>query len=150
VTQLTDDLLSELTPAEREIAERAEKATPGPWRSMRDGNQYIGARMRGDNYEHCFGASRIDGIKRPWNPFRMIAFGWRPEEMEDVVLKDDDADFVAAARTDVPYLLSVVAKQRKAMKEAWEICFGIPSGGVKWPLTPEYWARLRVLLKGEE
>lgn len=72
----------------------SQAATPGMWRSMRDGNQYLEASYMPT--AKCVGASRIDGPKRPWNPHALIAFGFKPEEYEKVRMTDADADFVCA------------------------------------------------------
>lgn len=75
-----------------ELRTLSDAATPGMWRSMRDGNQYLEtAYLPAAKY---VGASRIDGPKRPWNPHTAIAFGIRAEAQETVRFTDADADFV--------------------------------------------------------
>jgi hypothetical protein len=69
-------------------------ATPGKWRSMREGNQFVDTSYLPT--AKCVGASRIDGPKRPWNPHALITFGFKPEEYEKVRMTDADADFVCA------------------------------------------------------
>lgn len=93
------------------IEERVNAATAGPWKSWRDGNQFIGHRSDNDTMNTCVGASIVKGIFRPWNPAAMIAFGWKPEENEVCRFKDDDADFIAHSRQDVPALLSHIKEQ---------------------------------------
>jgi len=88
------------------IRERESKATKGPWRSMREGNQYVEAR-----YLPCIklvGASRIDGIQRPWNPYAYVQFGMKAETHEVARFIDEDADFIANARQDIPDLLAEI------------------------------------------
>ena len=95
------------------IEERAAKATPGPWRSMRDGNQYIETRYLPT--AKCVGASRIQELPRPWNPHAAIAFGQTAESHEVSRFLDSDADFIAHARTDIPALCQEVRELRLAL-----------------------------------
>lgn len=88
------------------IEERAAKASPGPWRSMRDGNQYINTRYMPT--ARLVGASRVDGVVRPWNPHALLARGFTPDEYETARFLDADADFIAHARDDIPYLLAAL------------------------------------------
>ena len=81
-------------------------ATPGTWRSMRDGNQFLNTSYMPT--ATVVGASRIDGPKRPWNPHALIAFGFTPKEYETVRLKDADADFICAL---VNWVRSVIEEQ---------------------------------------
>lgn len=106
---LSDDTL-------REIEERCEKATPGPWRSMRDGNQYVKTDYMPT--AHCVGASTVEGLVRPWNPHRYVSFGFRPQEFETARFLDEDADFIAAARSDLPLLLAEVRRLREELESA--------------------------------
>jgi hypothetical protein len=99
--QLTDERL-------REIEERAAKASPGPWRSLRDGNQYIQTSYLPT--AKCVGASRVEGLVRPWNPHGLLAFGFKPSEYETARFLDADADFVAHAREDIPALIAEVGR----------------------------------------
>lgn len=78
------------------IRERAAKATAGPWRSLRDGNQYIDD----GHATHIVGASRIEELPRP--------FHWSPHHTDKPQVSrflDADADFIAHAREDIPELL---------------------------------------------
>ena len=88
------------------VAQRAEAATKGPWVSMRDGNQYVNTRYLPT--AQVVGASRVDGIVRPWNPHALIAFGFKPQEYETARFHDADADFIAHARTDLPRLVQML------------------------------------------
>ena len=78
-----------------ELKQLSESATPGEWRSMRDGNQYLGTSYMPT--AKLVGASRVIGPKRPWNPHSAIAFGIRAEAQETVRFTDEDADFVCGA-----------------------------------------------------
>jgi len=107
MTQLTEDELSDI--------ERLEKAaTPGPWQSLRDGNQYV--KVETDNLPSAelVGASRVDGLVRPWNPHALIALGFKPGEHETARFLDVDADFIAASRTIVPKMAAAIWKLREA------------------------------------
>lgn len=94
------------------IVALAEKATPGPYRSMRDGNQYLETRY----IPTCklVGASRIDGLKRPWNPHAAIAFGLKAEDHEIVRFTDEDADYIAACSPET--ILALCNAVRCAME----------------------------------
>ena len=88
-----------LTPDDLEQLETlAKAATPAPWTSLRDGNQYI---TKGYiPAARCVGASRIEGLTRPWNPHAAIAFGLNAEAHEVVRFLDADAAFIAACSPD--------------------------------------------------
>lgn len=90
----------------------SEKATPGPWRSMRDGNQYIKTDYMPT--AKLVGASRLDGLLRPWNPHAYIAFGFKPREFETVRLLDEDADFIEAAHNAIPALVALLSRLQEA------------------------------------
>jgi len=97
-----------------EISERAKKASPAPWRAMADGNQYIKT-----NYIPAavvVAAARVDGLVRPWNPHALLAFGFKPEEYETARFLSDDADFIAAARNDVPDMASEIVRLRLVLR----------------------------------
>ena len=98
------------------IRKRCDAATRGPWRSMRQGNQYIET-----NYMptcKCVGASVVEGIKRPWKPYAAIRFGIKAEQHEEARFKDKDADFIAHAREDIPELLDEVERLRALLRES--------------------------------
>lgn len=107
--------MTALTPTRRqEIEELRSRVTPGPWRSMRDGNQYINVEMdprKGKNTifpagrGQLVGASRIAGLPRPWNPW-WVGDSCSPETQETTRLRDEDADFIAAAPQMVDDLLA--------------------------------------------
>jgi hypothetical protein len=98
-----------------ELAEKYEKATPGPWRSFRDGNQYIETRYMPT--AKCVGASRLDGVVRPWNPHSYVAFGLKAEEHETARFLDADADCIAAIHSAFPALLFMARRAAKAEGE---------------------------------
>ena len=99
-----------MTPAQLSTLEKlARGATAGPWRSMRDGNQYLGTRYMPT--ARCVGASRVEGLLRPWNPHAAIAFGQPATEHEVVRLLDADADYIAACSPEV--ILALIAAVRK-------------------------------------
>jgi hypothetical protein len=88
-----------------QIRTRMQAASRGPWRSMRDGNQYLD----GDRNK-LVGASRVDGLKRPWNPW----FVKSALELESVSrFKDEDADFIANAREDIHWLLEQLSLKQQ-------------------------------------
>lgn len=88
------------------LLEICEKASSG-WRSMRDGNQYIG--------DLIVGASRVEGLLRPWNRHYVVP----AEKLEDVSrFVDEDADFIAAARTALPDALREIQRLTLAMATA--------------------------------
>lgn len=101
---------------------RLEKAaTPGPWQSMRDGNQYIDP--LGPTAE-CVGASRLVPVVRPWNPYAYVRFGFKPDELEKPRFLDADADLIAAARNALPALLDhieTLTAERDAMGQKWGV-----------------------------
>jgi hypothetical protein len=97
------------------IRQRAEAATPGPWLSLRDGNQRINTHYLPT--AKLVGASRIVGPVRPWNPYAYIARGFTPEEFETVRFVDEDADFVAHAREDIPSLVAYAEALEEALRE---------------------------------
>lgn len=87
-----------------QIRERLAATTPGQWRSMNEGNQYLGTHYLPT--AKLVGASRVDGLPRPWNPHAMVAFmKLDPAEVSRFV--DADADFIAMSREDMAFLLSL-------------------------------------------
>lgn len=98
------------------IEERAAKASPGPWRSMRDGNQRINTKYLPT--AKLVGASRVDGLVRPWNPYALLASGFKPEEYETARFLDEDADFIARAREDIPALIAEVRRLQSELLAA--------------------------------
>lgn len=106
------------------IKERLSAASQGPWRAMRDGNQYVGVELdgrKGKNVIHpagrgtLVGASHVEGLVRPWNPW-WVGDSTSPETQETVRLKDADADFVAAAPRDIAALIEEVERLRISLR----------------------------------
>lgn len=96
------------------LRELLAKATPRPWRAMRDGNQYVNATYLPT--AKLVGASRIEGPRRPWNPHAYIAYGFKPTEFETVRFVDEDADLIAAAVNALPALLDEVERLRRVVE----------------------------------
>lgn len=98
-----------MTDTERiaEIREREQSATPGPWR-VRAGNVYHPTNVATDEAE-------------PWTMCEIIP-GCNGLELPEGEEDAGNAQFIASARTDIPYLLDrVVALERerdKAQNEA--------------------------------
>lgn len=86
------------------------KATPGPWRSLRDGNQRVATRRSPE--APAVGASRIEELPRPWNPDAYAAFGMPAEEHEVSRFLDADADLIVAMRNALPGLLHALEAAR--------------------------------------
>lgn len=94
----------------REIAERENKATNGPWNL------------------HGIDVNRVTLAK--WR--RCIVFHGKSDacecEPKEAELLLRDAKFIAHSRQDVPWLLALVKKQREALKEIDSTLFGtLPS-----------------------
>jgi hypothetical protein len=100
----------------------AEKATAGPWRSLRDGNQYVNTSYIPT--ANLVGASRIEGLVRPWNPHAYVAFGFKPAEFETVRFVDEDADYIAALSPSIVLTLLSELEQWRAIAvpgcECWQ------------------------------
>jgi hypothetical protein len=111
--------MTRIDPAEvARLRELEAKATPGPWRSMRDGNQYTNTRFLPT--AKLVGASRLDGVTRPWNPNKYVTFGFKPEEFETARFLDADADLIAAMRSVLLPLLDENARLRALLGECAE------------------------------
>ena len=94
----------------KQIEERASKATPGPWQACRDHDCYGGgheielelareARANDDN----------PTVWMPWHVPRALALSSSYGEL----MRREEAEFIANARTDVPELCA-------ALREAWK------------------------------
>lgn len=89
-----------------DIKAKCMAATPGPWSSMRSGNQYTqvtSIEWRDSKYKTS-GASIIEGLPRFWNPWS-AADQTTSSMQETSRFSDADADFIAMARTKIPELL---------------------------------------------
>ncbi len=91
--------MSELTDAQvKEMLERAERATPGPWRREYDNSDNAG----GGQWEDV-------GPARIWWPYG------KPERGAQAA---NDCSFIAAAREDVPMLCRELLEARGLCREA--------------------------------
>lgn len=116
----------------------ADAATPGPWRAMRDGNQYI---QTGKLTPTLVGASRVDGVARPWNPYSFFGGIKLHAEFETARFKDADADFIAAARATVTAMCDEIDLLRERVKLEQEIQAKICKERDHWfKLVPDYQA----------
>lgn len=82
------------------LEELSAKATPGPWRSMRNGN----SPCRGT----LVGVSHIEELPRPYNEH---AFAERAHR-ELSLFRDEDADLIAEMRNALPALIAEVRRLR--------------------------------------
>jgi hypothetical protein len=87
------------------IRARCNAASPEPWISMREGNQYLECSYMPT--AKLVGASRVDGLPRPWNPHAMISF-MKMDAAEVSRFKDADADFISNSRYDIPTMLDYI------------------------------------------
>ena len=87
---------------EAEIRARVDAATPGPWRWL-------------DDQQVC--PVLIAGSRESWQP---LVGGGFPGDGEAVIVRKDDARFIAHAREDVPYLLARVRELEAAFRDAIE------------------------------
>lgn len=119
------------------LKELADAASPGPWRAMRNGNQYLDVELdqrRGKDMISpkgrvtLVGASIVEGLQRPWNPW-WCGDSTSPATQETVRLKDADADFVAAARYAVPALCDEVERLRAEVERYKRLAHGLSSDG---------------------
>lgn len=138
MADLTDEQLAELERLQ-------EAATPGPWESWRQGNQYLGTTYMPT--ARGVAASVVKGPLRPWNPHAMIAFGVKAEQHEEVRFIDADADLVVAMRNALPELLRSARLAKKAeafLREHGEELMINPMG---FHIVERCGWELRVLLK---
>jgi hypothetical protein len=116
---MTDDRLAE-------IRARAEAATPGPWTA-----EFVFAEDERDrpDLEHYWD----DHSEWAYNaePFR-IEGPMVVENGEFSALSGPDADFIAHAREDVPYLLERVEALEKVAQEAREVAETITDPALAW------------------
>lgn len=93
------------------IREREAKATPGPWERWHKGMEFIGGTVEFNVGDNCI-------MTNNGGPNR------RGQRNICPVFQDDDAEFIAHARTDIPLLLAEIDRLQderdamlKAMKE---------------------------------
>jgi DNA repair exonuclease SbcCD ATPase subunit len=102
-----------------EIRQRLEQATKGPWRAMSAGNCVM---------ENGRGAAiaEVEGLPRPWNP---VWVGWEvAKNYFKTFLRQEDAEFIAHAREDVPYLLDALAASQSQVEQLQQIIRDHESG----------------------
>jgi hypothetical protein len=90
-----------------EIEERVSRATPGPWRSGHGGVLFARKCRPNDNAHGHYAAPYGISVEGTFKP----AGGYLPDRDE----ANATADFIAAARQDVPALLVEVARQRDTL-----------------------------------
>lgn len=99
------DLVTSVDVRVAEIAARAEKATPGPW--FREYNSIITP-----------GPDEAS-TSAEWDE-AYVAHCGKPRDQRDV-RRIADADFISAARTDIPFLLSEVRRLRSVVEDAEKV-----------------------------
>lgn len=85
---------------------------------MRDGNQYIKTERI---TPVLVGASRVEGLVRPWNPYSFFNGIHLTTEFETARFRDADADFIAAAPTDIAALITEVKLLRVALLQVGKV-----------------------------
>ena len=86
------------------IKDALEAATPGPWRALEDGNQYVETDYMPT--AKCVAAARVEGLPRPWNPHAYVAFGMPAEKHEESRFLSADAHLIANAPSWLSQLLA--------------------------------------------
>lgn len=113
--RLTD--LPGLTEEERVIAERAEKATPGPWETY-----FWGKEVFGEVWSRCSTPRACEGqaVARVWSPDQP-ADGYEEYSVKkERAERKATAEFIAASRIDVPELLRKVSEQSVTLSASRE------------------------------
>ena len=88
----------------QEIRERAEKATPGPWACWDGWGPISGGYLEG-----LMAMARIG----PSGGRSQEVLSASDETQRDIYAKREDAEFIAASREDIPYLLQLVTEQQR-------------------------------------
>lgn len=110
----------------------------GNWQAWRSGNQGINISSQSPFKGTLVGASEVKGLPRAWNPhFVGINVFSLPEEFNVTRLRDEDADFIAAAPRLVRDLRSLITSQEARIAEivaemrgATKVFQVAPGGGV--------------------
>lgn len=89
-------------------------ASPGPWKSMRNGNQYLNTTYLPT--ARVVATSVVQGLPRPWNPHRLLAFGLSAKDYETSRFLDEDADFISMAREAIPQMIEEIRLLRGKIK----------------------------------
>jgi len=111
----------------REIEQRCEKATRGPWEweSFPVVLNELGKKEfpEGIELSHTWiRTSWVNGQMKDKMPIVFSTFCPYIEPEHDVDVEEKDADFIAHAREDIPYLLSVIKEQAEEierLRNAW-------------------------------
>lgn len=93
------------------IKERAEKATAGPWTMDRTREQ-----IKGPRYTICNIAFDVDGRFEPETYAAYKAIGGVADE-DTNPFQDEDAAFIAHARSDIPALIAEVERLQALYNE---------------------------------
>lgn len=104
-----------LTETRKRLRALHEAATKTPWRSMRDGNQYVETRHMPT--AKCVATSAIPEVVRPWNPHAVIAF-MKLDDANESRFCDADADLIAESRNSLPALLDALDQAEAALSDA--------------------------------
>ena len=102
----------------KEIAERAEKATPGPWH-LRHTDIYGGIEIGNQPYlDDALSEEAFDSAWAEWSK-RDIAICELSGDMRVATEEREhpNAEFIAHAREDIPFLLSVVAQLQRIIDD---------------------------------
>lgn len=140
--------MSPLSPEEQkrlaEIQERAEKATPGPW----DGTM-------GEITQHW---SLLETQDKCATVVGMFTNNRGYLSHDSLILSNEDADFIAHARSDIPALLAIIRRLSGRVEVLTEALrteteafdFHIETGKTKPGWTPERWRANRAALNPTE
>lgn len=119
---MTPDQLSSLTPAEREGWERCMKATPPGWEVVEIPNPLNELGRERIPNSHCRPELQLqtDWVHpqlKDRHPVIAIWYGPYHERAHTVMLKPEDAAFIAHARTDLPAAYAEIARLREALEK---------------------------------
>jgi hypothetical protein len=112
-----------MTQAERvaEIKERAEKATPGPWKWVETPSAHTLDSPANSPDKEWDGITPLEIYhafdKLQGKPDSVLWGNWCNDSTADVGVGEADAAFIFHAREDVPYLLALVADLQKEIKD---------------------------------
>lgn len=122
--------MTDITERLAEIEARVEAATEGPWRFEPEGESHCGEPQCCSEYWD----------NRIWGADRVLA--------ESHMLSEADAEFIAHARTDVPWLVEQVRQRDEVLH--WLISMDEPESEARRTVTlTEIIRRARVALEGD-
>ena len=108
----------------KEIRERVEKATEGPWVKGTcpdyDVDEIIQTGSRSFSMTGGYAGEQYDHDRGVFVMVEYRESDGTPGCYEDTIAipeKEQDADFIAEARQDIPYLLSLIDRARDTLKE---------------------------------